>query len=491
MMEKIQASLRCSVKCGLENLKQRERGLLCSETTSALRNAGLSSERLPETEQELDLAEKILSEELDKLSLVDQEKVLFDVHGLPQLHHDDPDDLNDHLEAFNREINSLRRNDAYLAAKRWNEEYVVDQAFRLRFLRCDLFDAKVAAQRLSYHFIMKRILFGEGEVLARDVHISDLSEDEKFVVESGYIQVLPTRDAAGRSVVVIAPMFKPNVELRSCHRALWYLMNAMMADPESQHKGVVLVFVNIGKDAQVEPMDELRQCLFVRSAIPKKVVGLHYCFDNEALKPLVTGMKLNSDKETRFRFRAHCGTMADVMFTLETFGIPSREFPIRPDGTLTVEWHKEWVSAQQHQEKSIVDTKASTVPHRFDVLFGRSRTLRVHTGNMRATHLVEMHMQEYEIASKFQKTEIAERIVGMIHESGGRFVKWEDGGWVEVEHEAAREKISHCFRHLRTKTTKTGDSTAPSDLPRQSLKRIISSSPTTLREKAQQEVQVV
>ena len=69
-------------------------------------------------------------------------------------------------------------------------------------------------------------------------------------------------------------------------------------------------------------------------------------------------------------------------------------------------------------------------------------------------HLVEMHQEEYEqAAGKFEKTAIAMRIVNMIVESFGRFLKWEKEGWVEVDQEAAREEILHSFHHLRSKTS--------------------------------------
>ena len=57
-----------------------------------------------------------------------------------------------------------------------------------------------------------------------------------------------------------------------------------------------------------------------------------------------------------------------------------------------------------------------------------------------------------EKANKHEKTEIAERIVSIIHESHGRFLKWDKDCWVEVEYSVAREKVSHFFRHLRSKT---------------------------------------
>jgi hypothetical protein len=51
------------------------------------------------------------------------------------------------------------------------------------------------------------------------------------------------------------------------------------------------------------------------------------------------------------------------------------------------------------------------VPRRFDVLFGRGETISQHTGNQRAFHIVEMNRERYECASKFEKTQISDRIV--------------------------------------------------------------------------------
>ena len=43
----------------------------------------------------------------------------------------------------------------------------------------------------------------------------------------------------------------------------------------------------------------------------------------------------------------------------------------------------------------------------------------------------------------------------MIHESGGRFLRWRDvGGWYQVEDVVARNKVAHNFRHLRAKLEK-------------------------------------
>lgn len=86
-------------------------------------------------------------------------------------------------------------------------------------------------------------------------------------------------------------------------------------------------------------------------------------------------------------------------------------------------------------------------------LFGRGKIAKTHTGNLRALHLCEMNYPRYEssITGKYGKTEVAEQIVRIIQKSGGRFLKQESDGWIEVDDDAAREKISHFFRHMRFK----------------------------------------
>lgn len=210
---------------------------------------------------------------------------------------------------------------------------------------------------------------------------------------------------------------------------------------------------NVGHRATREPLSLMKQIFYIRSGLPKRIAGIHYCYNDTSLKPFVAGLRLFMDKEARIRFRSHFGEHETITFELQTYGIPTKLHPILPNGDLCVAYHREWLHVRRAQEQEMLKSTASGVilPRRFDVLFGRGKNTREHTGNLRAGHLVEMFHDEYEKAGKFEKTEVAQRIVGMIHDSFGRFLKWEANGWVEVDDEAAREKISHFFRHLRSK----------------------------------------
>lgn len=172
-------------------------------------------------------------------------------------------------------------------------------------------------------------------------------------------------------------------------------------------------------------------------------------------------------RNLRSRVRDHFSTdHNEICFQLETYGIPIDKEILKPNGHLGLKWFNEWMQIRESQEADHSGNDAGTTPstiavtitpRKFDVLFGRGRNTREHCGNLRCAHLVEMHQPEYEHCSKSEKTELAMRIVVMIKECDGRFLKKDrKTGWEEVEDTKAREKVSHFFRHLRA-TTLTND----------------------------------
>lgn len=97
------------------------------------------------------------------------------------------------------------------------------------FLRCERFNPKPAAERIVLHFTSKKLIFGSPDekntinentsttannnnnhrknnihVLARPIVMSDLNENDMAVLQSGFMQILPQRDAAGRIVLCYA-----------------------------------------------------------------------------------------------------------------------------------------------------------------------------------------------------------------------------------------------------------------------------------------------
>ena len=96
-------------------------------------------------------------------------------------------------------------------------------------------------------------------------------------------------------------------------------------------------------------------------------------------------------------------------------------------------------------------TPPANVPGRFDVLLGvRGKASLQHPGNSRYCHIVEMNWPSYEEAAKYQKLEIADRVIETVRSSGGRFLKLENTQWMEMDDDTIlREKVAHAFRNIR------------------------------------------
>ena len=104
-----------------------------------------------------------------------------------------------------------------------------------------------------------------------------------------------------------------------------------------------------------------------------------------------------------------------------------------PGGRLGLDWHMEWLktrelieeeerSKQEHENTNLFGP-SSIIVNKNDVLFGRGKNTREHTGNLRCAYLVEVREEEYNACRKAAKTKIAEQVVSMVLDSGGRFLK--------------------------------------------------------------------
>jgi hypothetical protein len=83
-----------------------------------------------------------------------------------------------------------------------------------------------------------------------------------------------------------------------------------------------------------------------------------------------------------------------------------------------------------------------------DVLLGRGGLTNSHVGNKKFRLVVADNQLEYLMAKKREKKEIAKRIVGQIHSSGGRFLRKSpvSNVWSEVTEKKALEKASQSLR---------------------------------------------
>ncbi|KAL7575876.1 hypothetical protein ACA910_003190 [Epithemia clementina (nom. ined.)] len=117
-----------------------------------------------------------------------------------------------------------------------------------------------------------------------------------------------------------------------------------------------------------------------------------------------------------------------------------------------------------------------------DVLLGRGGQTNKHFGNKRYRSIVLDHQGEYLQARKKDKIVIARKIVAIVHQNGGRFLKLgATSQWEEVPDERAQAKTSQALREgldVRNQTVRN------SKMPRRDSASSSAESPPSKRVKA-------
>lgn len=175
-----------------------------------------------------------IAQDFTKLSFHDRNAIYEEIHGVHNPAPDEtPEMLANTLHQLSLEIAAIPHKPAFDKSQQWNSlcnsfptidctqsiysynkttiaagthtTYVNTVDFRLRFLRCELFDAKKAAIRIVNYLEMIHDLYGgDEELLRRPIGLIDLkTKEERECLRSGFHQLLPFRDRSGRRVLAM------------------------------------------------------------------------------------------------------------------------------------------------------------------------------------------------------------------------------------------------------------------------------------------------
>ena len=167
--------------------------------------AGIPVDRFPETTEEAQAATDLLVQSLQRLSIEEHQAVVLDIHGFDEKINEKETSpyVNEKLAELQQHLDRITQKEAYNLALQLNSNYVCSRSFRLMFLRCERFNVQAAAEMMVLHFEEKLQLFGNGDILAREILQSDLSPKERVVLDTGLLQLMKQRDAAGRTVLLV------------------------------------------------------------------------------------------------------------------------------------------------------------------------------------------------------------------------------------------------------------------------------------------------
>lgn len=438
--------------------------------------------------EDLTAAPKLIAECLQKLPMEERENIVRELYGVEKaeatitattnhvangysITTDEEEDekfLDEKLLEMDNHLKRLRKANAWnlkLAAlelaETQNLEYTQNKRFRLSFLRCDRFDPSRAAARFIRFFDWKLELFGEA-TLTRELTLNDLTKEDRAALKKGYYQRLPVRDRAGRAIMCTILNGQQYESPESVARQLFYVTST--SDEETEKKGHIAIFFKI-KDLTFKKCNKVMGgCFYFHrlvSDVLMRVDAFHKFMEPEqSVMHKIVDYAVNvMHPEIRSRTRVYYGKHADWMRDLMSFGIPIDTIPFTQSYKVKNKNHNEYLSMMAKKEEILASVPATItadklidLPTRKDVLLGKGKPIQFSSGNQRLSSIIDGYLDQYhEQSTNAEKTALAAKIVQLVKKNGVRFLSKESGIWIPVSDDLARDKVSHMFRHQRTK----------------------------------------
>jgi len=409
---------------------------------------------MEETMNDVDLAK-----EMNELSFEQREKILEDVHGVAAVHDETPEFVDQCIEELDKAISKtpIKNRKAYNRAVFLRPSLQSDKKFKLQFLRADEFDAKMAAERMVKYFQQKSDLFGE-EKLGKTLTLDDLTDDDMYLYEIGYITVLPFPDRSGRPIIFGdgTKLDFERMTIDSILRCYWYLMVSCYDDEIAQKKGSCTVVRLSAARRSVSKLAELaRRSAYNANCAPGRNASFHICYDDSCMDFLIKILRFSAEKATRVRTRAHFGSEIENDYKLMSFGIPCDSLlqkARRNDFSMFEEYIRNIRNrdrrVMQEEEREEAETGVILYPKPKDVLIGRGKSYRDLPCNVVWDVAMQHAFERFRTSStQFEKTCISMEVVKSVQDTGSRFLQRDPDGWRILDDVAARQKTSVGFRN--------------------------------------------
>ena len=226
----------------------------------------------------------------------------------------------DEFKAVLGEIHPGRKQGYLMAAKRCPDQ--CDDAFKLVFLRCEVFNVKSAVQRWVRYWDTRIKIFGE------DKAFLSLTVDNARDCAAGmdYLQVARQSDPDGRAILLF-DFNKDGTEVPSeiLERAVWCQVHRALATESAQKRGVV-VYCKAG-DSIFQWRISLSKKIAVsaKGILPIRFAGMHIVHPPAHVQYLLSVIRIIVGPKLRNRFYVHSGSEDEIFHSLSSFGLGTKE----------------------------------------------------------------------------------------------------------------------------------------------------------------------
>jgi len=504
---------------GIHLRSQKPSAVVENENKLAMEKRSAGNVRSTHTSAQKGRIEIERSIELFTLSVLDRSAIEEEIHGVRSLaiesHSETPELIASSLSQFDAELGKIKRariggngscsHDVLRNVTTTNSEskitkvsngigngdcYLNDPFFRLRFLRCELFDAHKASQRFVRFLEFCSDLFGSfvGE---RPILIDDLIgggfKEKKALLHSS-MQYFPCRDRSGRRVCADVGLRVTDLPSKQIYKIITWIHLVATQDIETQQKGVVFIVLpsskgndGIAKYVTSTEFDSMEYHKKSFESLPVRVASIHFCSkDSPFCEEMAYRYFSGVPKDLKIRFKVHQGDHTEIEKSLSGFGIPINFLPLTSEGKIKKKvYHRNFVKFHVETEvllayKSGYLCSGGTIngqtngndarvdcPRSYDVVFRAGKKHVEHPGNafMLESIIQSTYHHYVGLRTAKEKSKFCRRIVTVIENKKIRFLDWDMDrcSWIHIRHPTLmQKKVVQSYLIYARKTKREG-----------------------------------
>jgi len=213
---------------------------------------------------------------------------------------------------------------------------VVNDSHKLMFLRCEVFNAKLAAKRLVKYWAKRLEIFGKSKAFKPLTYANIYNDVDDTSLRIVMFRSISGLDKTGRGLAFGDPStLDPTKYAREdLIKSFWYIIHAgLEGNISAQQKGVILLcYTRHVKMSHVDNKMLKMAAYAILGFIPMRISAFHIIYPPFFVKIILPFIGFLLGPRLKKRIRFHSGSDEDIFKSLENFGIAMESIPVEIGG---------------------------------------------------------------------------------------------------------------------------------------------------------------
>ncbi|KAL9179910.1 hypothetical protein ACHAXT_007880 [Thalassiosira profunda] len=257
------------------------------------------------------------------------------------------------LAQLNAALQKAREARPHGALARAHSAQLLNDEHKKGFLLAEDWVVKAAAERMVAYWDARARLFGEEKMLCAMDRSGTLKGEDSPALDQGMLQILPEKDAAGRTLLYYDPSrhdANGDCSTESLLRVAWYILHLSMTNPSDRERGVVLlVHPNRCAPEQIHRDFIARGLSHLGAVLPFRWRGFHLCHPCPSYNSYFPLVKMLAPRRMQDEVVVHFGSEEHVMECLEKYGVAREKVPAELGGGVQLDYAA-WLAERKRAE---------------------------------------------------------------------------------------------------------------------------------------------